>query len=88
MPELAGTAPQDPAEIHLDIHGHGEPDISYQFRFRTTLRDPGTFLYNTGPITSLDSPSWNRRQTYSVTRVDSAGTHRLGSGLACPPVAT
>jgi hypothetical protein len=72
-------------EIHLDTHGHGEADISYQFRFSTQLRDPDTFLYNTGPITSLHSPTWNRRQTYSVTRVDSGGTHRLASGLACPP---
>ena len=30
----------------------------------------GTFLYNVGPITALDSPNWNRRQFYSVTRID------------------
>ena len=30
------------------------------------LRNPNTFLYNTGPITSLNSPNWNRRQFYSV----------------------
>jgi hypothetical protein len=26
------------------------------------VRNPNTFLYNTGPIASLDSPNWNRRQ--------------------------
>jgi Domain of unknown function (DUF4331) len=72
-------------EIHIDTQGHGEPDISYQFRFRTQLPDPNTFLYNTAPITSLTSPAWNRRQTYSVTRVDRSGTSQLGSGLICPP---
>jgi hypothetical protein len=72
-------------EIHIDTRGHSEPDITYQFRFTTTLDDPGTFLYNTAPITSLSSPAWNRRQTYSVTRVDRRGEHKLGSGLACPP---
>ncbi len=72
-------------EIHIDTRGHSESDITYQFRFTTTLTDPNTFLYNTAPITSLSSPAWNRRQTYSVTRVDRRGEHKLGSGLACPP---
>ena len=31
------------------------------------LRNPNTFLYNTGPIGSLNDPNWNRRQFYSVT---------------------
>ena len=72
-------------EIHIDTQGHAEPDISYQFRFQTQLPDPDTFLYNTAPITSLTSPAWNRRQTYSVTRVDRSGCRELGSGLICPP---
>ncbi|HEX6520544.1 MAG TPA: DUF4331 domain-containing protein [Streptosporangiaceae bacterium] len=72
-------------EIHIDTQGHAEPDISYQFRFQTQLPNPNTFLYNTAPITSLTSPAWNRRQTYSVTRRDSRGRHELGSGLICPP---
>jgi hypothetical protein len=72
-------------EIHIDTQGHAEPDISYQFRFQTQLPDPNTFLYNTAPITSLTSPAWNRRQTYSVTRVDNSGRTVLGSGLICPP---
>jgi hypothetical protein len=72
-------------EIHIDTEGHGEPNISYQFHFKTQLPDPATFLYNTGPITSLTSKNWNRRQTYSVSRVDSHGKHKLGSDLVCPP---
>ena len=72
-------------EIHIDTQGNAEPDISYQFRFTTEITDSKTFLYNTGPITSLTSASWNRRQFYSVTRVDSHGTHHLGGNLACPP---
>jgi hypothetical protein len=71
--------------IHIDTQGHAEPDISYEFRFQTQLPDPNTFLYNTAPITSLTSPAWNRRQTYSVTRTDSRGCHELGRGLICPP---
>src|SRR5438045_5950965 len=60
-------------EIHIDNDGDGWPDVSYRFHFRTRLRDPDTFLHNTGPILSLDSPNWNRRQFYSVHRVDDRG---------------
>src|SRR5260370_2453436 len=68
-------------EIHIDQHGEGRAAISYQFRFSPTVADPGTFLYNTGPIESLSSPNWNRVQTYSV----SVNGSSLGSGLASPP---
>jgi Domain of unknown function (DUF4331) len=68
-------------EINIDNNGDGQADISYQFRFQTTVRDPDTFLYNTGPIESLSSANWNRVQTYSV----SGPSGILGSGLACPP---
>ncbi|HEX6347901.1 MAG TPA: DUF4331 domain-containing protein [Candidatus Dormibacteraeota bacterium] len=72
--------------LYVDNDGDGGPDVTYQLRFRTDVRNPDTFLYNTGPITSLDSPSWNRRQFYSVTRVDGAGNETiLGSDLASPP---
>jgi hypothetical protein len=72
-------------EIHIDNDADGQPEITYQFRFQTQLRNPDTFLYNTGPITALDSPTWNRRQFYSVTKVTSAGPQVLARGLACPP---
>jgi hypothetical protein len=73
-------------EIHIDNTGDGRADVTYQFRFTTTITNPHTFLYNTGPIQSLTSANWNRRQTYSVTRVDSRGrSTELGDGLTCPP---
>ncbi len=72
-------------EIKVDNNGDGEEDVTYQFRFRTETRNQNTFLYNTGPINSLDDPNWNIRQFYSVTRV--IGHHRtvLGSNLPSPP---
>src|SRR6202522_805922 len=72
-------------EIHVDNNGDGQADISYQFRFTTTVLDPGTFLYNIGPITSLSSTNWNRRQTFSVTQVTDGKSRSLGSDLSCPP---
>ena len=74
-------------EIHVSNRGDAYADISYQFRFETRIRNRNTFLYNTGPITSIDSPNWNRPQFYSVTRVDRNGPDRtLGRGLRVPPV--
>jgi hypothetical protein len=71
--------------IHVDNNGDGVPDVTYWFTFTTQLRNQDTFLYNTGPITSLTSTSWNRRQFAKVVRQDTTGSHTLGSNLACPP---
>src|SRR5262244_3543712 len=55
-------------EIHIDNDGDSKEDLTYQFQFTTRTRNADTFLYNVGPIASLDDPNWNRPQTYSVTR--------------------
>ena len=72
-------------EIHVDNDGDGEEDIVYSFEFTTQVGNPNTFLYNTGPITSLDSPNWNRRQFYTVTKVVRGRETVLATGLTCPP---
>ena len=72
-------------DIHIDQTGDGRPDITYRFEFNTEVRNPNTFLYNTGQITSIDSPNWNRRQFYTVTRVHHERSHVIASNLACPP---
>ena len=54
--------------IYIDNNGDAKPDITYQFRFQSQLRNPNTFLYNTGPIASLDDKNWNKRQFYSVAK--------------------
>jgi len=59
--------------IYIDNDGDGLPEITYEFRFKEKLLNPDTFLYNTGPITSLGDAHWNKRQVYSVSRVD--GSH-------------
>ncbi len=73
-------------QIHIDNDQDADSDITYQFRFYTKTRNPNTFLYNTGPITSIGSANWNRPQFYSVTRVDENGNKTLlAQDLACPP---
>ena len=72
-------------EIHVSNTNGCVPNVTYQFRFSTKIRRR-SFLYNTGPIDSLDSPNWNRPQTYSVTKVVNGRSTVLGRGLQSPPV--
>src|SRR5207245_850899 len=49
-----------------------------------------TFLYDVGPIKSLDDPNWNRPQTYSVTLIkhgpgNSTTSEVLGENVPTPP---
>src|SRR5437764_9179834 len=80
--------------IFIDNDRDALPDITYQFQFRTTLQNEETFLYNTGPITSLTDPNWNKRQLYDISVVRSRDHNGdgddnvvsiLGRDLACPP---
>jgi hypothetical protein len=77
-------------EIMVDNDGDAVEDVTFQFTFRTAVRNPNTFLYNTGPITSLNDTTFNVRQFYTVTRFD--GPRRRGQGtvlatdLPTPPV--
>jgi hypothetical protein len=71
--------------INVDNNGDAVDDIVYEFRFHTAVQDQGTFLYNTGPITSLTDPDFNIRQLYSVARVENGNRRVLASGLATPP---
>src|SRR5260370_1315237 len=76
--------------IHIDNDRDSREDLSYQFRFHTETRNPDTFLYNTGTITSLSDTAWNRPQTYTVTLVKNgpAGSARsevLGQDIPTPP---
>ena len=74
-------------EIHVSNRGDAQADVTYQFRFDTSIRNNNTFLYNTGPIASATSTSWNRPQTYSVTVVGRNGPPSvLATGLTVPPV--
>lgn len=73
-------------QIAIDNNGDGRPEVTYDFRFTTTTVNPGTFLYNTGPIDSLDSPNFNRPQTYSVREFRKGRKSRIiGDGIKCPP---
>jgi hypothetical protein len=75
--------------INVDNVGDSHKHVRFQFRFKTTRRTGSTFLYNTGPVTSLDDPDLNVRQTYTLTRIDVVnGAEQetvLGSDLPVAP---
>ena len=41
-------------DIKIANDGDAAADITYRWNFKTHYRNPDTFLYNTGPVTSLD----------------------------------
>ena len=47
-------------ELNVDNDGDAREDVVYQFRFKTTVSNPNTFLYNTGPVTSFGSDAFQR----------------------------
>jgi hypothetical protein len=76
--------------ISVDNDGDGLSNVIYEFQFTTTITNPDTFLYNTGPIGSNTDKNWNRRQVYSVTKIVRNKQRELrrdviGSNLTCPP---
>jgi hypothetical protein len=73
-------------EFNIDNDGDAIDDITYEFRFRTQVQNGDTFLYNTGPIESVEDEDFNIRQTYTVTEVKDGERTVLGSDIPTPPV--
>ena len=74
--------------INVDNVGDAKKHIRFEFTFHTTRQTGATFLYNVGPVTSLNDPDLNVRQTWTLTRIDVVGGAEqetvLGSGQVAP----
>ncbi|MFF4348209.1 DUF4331 domain-containing protein [Streptomyces sp. NPDC001530] len=53
-------------DIHIDNDGDAQGELVYRYTFKTHRKNGDTFLYNTGPVTSLDDPDLNITQTYDI----------------------
>ncbi|MFF1707746.1 DUF4331 domain-containing protein [Streptomyces sp. NPDC058252] len=53
-------------DIHIDNDGDAQGELVYRYTFKTHRKNGNTFLYNTGPVTSLDDPDLNITQTYDI----------------------
>jgi hypothetical protein len=73
-------------DINVDNAGGANANVVYRFVFKTEVVDPTTFLYATGPITSLTDPHYNVRQFYDVYRKGDQGDFvQIAHHLATPP---
>ncbi len=66
-------------DINVDANGDARPDLTYRWVFRNHLRNKNTFLFNTGPVTSLTDPDLNFFQTYDLYRIRHAGSNGYGA---------
>ncbi|GGX46096.1 DUF4331 domain-containing protein [Streptomyces chryseus] len=81
----------DDARYHIKIDntGDGRADVTYTWRFKNKIRDAADqFLYNTGPVTSLNDPDLNFRQFYDLTVTTSRGTSTLLRNVPAAPSRT
>jgi hypothetical protein len=53
-------------EINVDSDGDAQADLLYRFTFQDHRKNEDTFLYNTGPVESLDDKDLNFTQTYDL----------------------
>ncbi len=72
--------------INIDSNGDAVEDIFYQWDFATEIVNPNSFLYNSGPIDSLESENLNIRQTYTLSEGRGGVLTEIASGLMTPPV--
>ena len=71
--------------FYVDWNGDGKPERTWTLRTKTVTVNPDTFLYNTGPVTSVDDPDLNVRQTWKLW--EQHGNDRpsvVGSGITAP----
>jgi hypothetical protein len=89
-PNFNAFSPNVLYELNLDTVGDGQAHVKYQFEFTPVARknNGGSFLYNNGPVTSLDDPNLLATQSFTVREVVSYGTTTtttLKSGIPVPP---
>ena len=58
-------------EINIDNNGDAKPDVTYRWTFTDVDKraEAKTFLYNNGPVTSLDDENLLFKQTYKLERI-------------------
>jgi hypothetical protein len=56
-------------DINIDNDGDAFADVVYRWRFTTHHRNPDSFIFNNGQVTSLDDENLLIYQTYDLTRI-------------------
>ncbi|MCS7478637.1 DUF4331 domain-containing protein [Umezawaea endophytica] len=74
-------------DINIDNDGDARADLTYRWTFATQdKRGKTTFLYDNGPVTSLDDENLLFRQTYTLEVIDGNGRSKklVKSGRVAP----
>ncbi|SDM87957.1 DUF4331 domain-containing protein [Streptomyces wuyuanensis] len=66
-------------DVHIDSDGDAQGDLLYRWTFHDQVRNGDTFLFNTGPVTSLDDPDLNITQTYDLEMVRLRDQHVIST---------
>lgn len=73
--------------INIDNDGDAIADLVYTWEFTDHIRDDsGQFLYNTGPVNSVQDQTLNFYQTYNLTVTDKGGASKtlVTDAIAAP----
>ena len=84
-PNFYPFAEQARYTVKVDNDGDAKSDITYRWRFKDHYRTKETFLYNTGPVTSVNDPDLNFRQTYTLTQVRNGKSKVLARNYPVAP---
>ena len=72
-------------DLNIDNIGDAKAHITYRFMFKTTTANQGTFLYNTGPLKTINDKNLNMQQTYTVEEIINGKSTKLAENLPVPP---
>ena len=72
-------------DINVDNNHDAKPDVIYRWTFTNHYRSRDTFLYNTGPVTSLGDENLNFYQTYDLKRVSGGDQATLVNDAVAVP---
>ena len=64
-------------DIKISNDGDAAAEITYRWNFRTHYRNADSFIYNNGPVTSLDDENLLVYQTYDLTRIKHGNDKKL-----------
>jgi hypothetical protein len=76
-PNFSTWAEKTNYDINIDNDGDALPDVVYRWQFTTHHRNPDSFIYNNGPVTSLADRNLLIYQTYDLIRIKGDNSIRL-----------
>jgi hypothetical protein len=85
-PNFYPWAPGVRYDINVDNDGDAKPDIIYRWVFAHHVRNPNSFLFNSGPVTSLTDTDLNQYDTYTLKEIEVGGetTTLTSNGISVP----